>query len=91
MAFIVKHDVKITIINTENIGRLIDQILALGVYKINSLEWKPFVEIDAEEKAIDEGKQQGKDLCGHLNKKMGDVKIIEEKFESDNDDEGDEG
>ena len=36
----------ITILKTENIGILVDKLLALGVYKINKAEWKAFNEKD---------------------------------------------
>ena len=80
VGFVVMHDVKITIKNTGNIGLLVDKILALDVHKINKVEWQPFEETDAEEKAIEDGITQGTDLCGHINKKLGDIIEIEEIF-----------
>ena len=73
LGFVVRHDVTIKVLTTDKIGILVDKLLGLGTLKLNKLEWKAFNEIDPEEKAIDEGIQQGVDLCKHIDRKMGEI------------------
>lgn len=77
------QEVKIIVKETDNVGELVDSILNIGVYKINSFEWKPFVEADAEEIALDSGLSQAQELCHHINRQMGEILAIEEVFEKD--------
>lgn len=76
---VVKHEITITLRNTENIGVLVDRLLSKfgDSIIINGQEWKPEVEEDVEEKVIDEGLAQGRDLCSHIGKEMGDIIKIE--------------
>lgn len=50
---------------------MFDALKPLGIYKINSFEWKPFEEVNAEEIAINTGIAQGKGLCERINRKIG--------------------
>ena len=74
-----KHEITITLRNTENIGILVDRLLSKfgDSIIINGQDWKPEVEEDVEEKVIDEGLAQGRDLCSHIGKEMGDIIKIE--------------
>ena len=77
------QEVKIIVKETDNVGELVDSILNIGVYKVNSFEWKPFVEADAEGIALDSGLSQAQELCHHINRQMGEILAIEEVFEKD--------
>ena len=81
VGFVVAHEVKIVVHQTQNVGELVDSLLGLGIYQIQELEWKPFVEIDLVEKAIDAGITQAKLLCSHINRKIGAILSITEIYE----------
>lgn len=77
------HGVVVKVYETINVGELVDSLLALGIYQIEELEWKPHVEIDSTEMAIDAGISKGKELCRHINRRMGTLLSIEEVFFED--------
>lgn len=41
LGFVVAHEVNINVKESEGFGKLVDDIMKVGVNKINSLEWKP--------------------------------------------------
>lgn len=69
---------------------MLDKLASLGIYKINSFDWKPFEEVNVEEIAINNGIAQGKDLCEKINRKIGQILAIEEVYSADDEDEGGE-
>jgi uncharacterized protein YggE len=39
--FVVAHEIFLRVKETDGFGKLVDDIMKIGVNKINSLEWKP--------------------------------------------------
>lgn len=70
-----------------------DSLLGVGIYQMEELEWKPFLEIDSVQKAIDSGISQATELCRHIGRKIGAIlsitEILEEDDEGDDEDEQD--
>lgn len=77
---------------TEKIGQLADSLLKAGVTKIESFEWVSEEEDDAEEGAIESGKEKAHDMCFHLGMKLNRIVSIEavEEEKDEGKDEGDD-
>ena len=75
--FIVSHEITISVYATDKIGELADSLLKAGVTKIEGFEWTSDEEDDAEEGAIEAGKEKAHDMCFHLGMKLHRIVSIE--------------
>ena len=77
LEFIVSHEITISVYATDKIGELADSLLKAGVTKIEGFEWTTDEEDDAEEGAIEAGKEKAHDMCFHLGMKLHRIVSIE--------------
>jgi uncharacterized protein YggE len=71
-------------------GKLVDDILKRGVNRINSLEWKPLVEVDGEEIAVAEGIEQANAICKKIGMQLDRIVSVQEVTDFGEDEEEEE-
>ncbi len=82
-AFIVTHEITITVENTENVGTLVDSLLQCGIEEITQFEWQPNDEKDATEEAFSDGLDEGRKLCRNAGKRFSRIVSVEEVVEEE--------
>ena len=79
-AFVLSHELTLSVHYTEAVGSLIDSIIAIGGVNlvVSEIVWKALKEEDAELNAIREGREQGEEICKRFGKKLVEIVSVEE-------------
>lgn len=67
----------------DRIGDLADRLLKTEVTKIDSFDWASNEESDAEEEAIEAGREKSEEMCFHLGMKLHRIVSIEDVEEEE--------
>lgn len=76
--FIVSYEITINVYATDKIGELADDLIKIGVTKIQSFDWASNEEDESEEGAIEQGQEKAHNMCFHLGMKLHQIVSIEE-------------
>jgi len=79
-AFVLSHELTLSVHSTEAVGSLIDSVIAIGgdSLVVREIVWKALKEEDAKLNAIREGREQGDEICKRFGKKLVEIVSVEE-------------